>query len=61
MEITKPFKDPLTRQANEGVRIFNRKKSEILNSKTEFSHPRIARITVERKEKNSFKNKLKKT
>ena len=42
MEITKTFKDPLTRQANEGVRIFNRKKSEIVNSKTEFNHPRIA-------------------
>ena len=49
MQITKKFKDPLTRQANEGVRINNRNKIELLNSKTEFNHPPIPRITVERK------------
>ena len=49
MQITKKFKDPLTRQANEGVRINNRNKNELLNSKTEFNHPPIPRITVERK------------
>ena len=48
MEITKRFRDPLTRQANEAVRISSRNKEEILNSKNEFNHPPIARITVER-------------
>ena len=49
MEITKPFRDPLTRQANEGVRIENRAKNELLNSKSEFNHPPTARIVVEKK------------
>ena len=49
MEITNKFKDPLTRQANEAVRISKRKKHELLNSKNEFNHPPIARISVERK------------
>ena len=52
MEITKKFRDPLSRQANEAVRISGRKKNELLNSKTEFNHPPIARISVERKTKN---------
>ena len=56
MEITKKFRDPLTRQANEAVRITSRKKNEILNSKTEFNHPPVARITVEGKN-NKFKKK----
>ena len=51
MEITKPFKDPLTRQANEAVRISSLKKNEILNSKNEFNHPPVARISVERNRK----------
>ena len=55
MEITKSFRDPLTRQANEAVRISSMKKNENLNSKNEFNHPPIARITVERSRK--FKNK----
>ena len=38
MEITKRFRDPLTRQANEAVRISSRDKKEILNSKHEFNH-----------------------
>ena len=54
MEITKRFKDPLTRQANEAVRISSRNKKEVLNSKNEFNHPPIARITVERNK--NFKN-----
>ena len=54
MEITKRFRDPLTRQANEAVRISSRDKKDILNSKNEFNHPPIARITVERKK--NFKN-----
>ena len=49
MEITKKFKDPLSRQADEAVRISNRSTNEILNSKNEFNHPPIARIRVEKK------------
>ena len=49
MEITKTFEDPLTRQANEAVRIKNTEKSALLNSKSEFNHPPIARISVEKK------------
>ena len=50
MKITHNFKDPLTRQANEAVRIDkrNEKKGELLNSKNEFHHPEIARIVVEK-------------
>ena len=47
MKITKKFKDALTRQANEGVRIYGRPKSESLNRKSEFNHPPIARVVVE--------------
>ena len=47
MKISGIFKDPLTRQANEAVRIFSRKISEILNSKSEFNHPSVARVVVE--------------
>ena len=49
MEITGLFKDALTRQANEAVRIKNCGKSEILNSKSQFNHPPITRIVVDRK------------
>ena len=41
MEITKKFRDPLTRQANEAVRISGRNKEELLNSKNEFKHPQL--------------------
>ena len=59
MEITNKFRDPLTRQANEAVRISKRKKHELLNSKTEFNHPPIARISVVRKEKQKFQKQNK--
>ena len=50
MEITQKFKDALTRQANEAVRIYSRPDCELLNSKSEFNHPHpLARIVVERK------------
>ena len=49
MTITKKFKDALTRQANEGVRIYSRPSSESLNRKSEFNHPPVARVIVERK------------
>ena len=54
MELTDTFRDPLTRQANEAVRISSRKKHELLNSKTEFNHSPIARISVVRKQKPKF-------
>ena len=41
MKITKIFKDPLYRQANS--------KGELLNSKSEFNHPHLSRIVVEKK------------
>ena len=66
MEITGLFKDALTRQANEAVRIKNCKKSEILNSKSQFNHPPITRFIVDRKknfkansiQKNQEKNRI---
>ena len=51
MEITGHFKDALTRQANEAVRISNRPSQELLNSKSEFNHPPTARVIVEKKKK----------
>ena len=55
MEITRKFKDPLTRQANEAVRIYSRGKNELLNSKSEFNHPPTARISVDRGNKITHK------
>ena len=52
MKITKTFKDPLTRQANEAVRINNGISGQLLNSKNEFNHPPIARVVIERKKTN---------
>ena len=51
MKITQKFKDPLTRQANEAVRISmrNKNKAELLNSKSEFNHPPLGRIIVEKR------------
>ena len=51
MKITKKFKDPLTRQANEAIRISyrNEKNGELLNSKSEFNHPPISRVIVEKR------------
>ena len=51
MEITKNFRDALTRQANEAVRIYSRPGTELLNSKSEFNHPPLARVVVEKKVK----------
>ena len=53
MEITKKFKDALSRQANEAVRIFSRPDNELLNSKSELNHPPLARVVVEKKNKYS--------
>ena len=53
MEITGKYKDALTRQANEAVRINSRPGQELLNSKSEFNHPPLARVVVEKKNKYS--------
>ena len=52
MEITVFFKDPLTRQADEAVRIHGRKNTELMNSKSEFNHPPIARVVVKKHDYN---------
>ena len=59
MKITRKFQDPLTRQANEAVRISqrNKNKGELLNSKSEFNHPPLGRIIVEKR--NFVKTKAK--
>ena len=54
MELTGKFKDALTRQADEAVRIESRNKEELMNSKSEFNHPPIARVTVEKRRKHGF-------
>ena len=55
MKITGVFKDALTRQADEAVRIHGRKNNELLNSKSEFNHPPVARVVIEKR--GYFKNK----
>ena len=51
LEITGIFRDALSRQADESVRIYKRPESENLNSKSEFNHPPTARVVVESKRK----------
>ena len=47
MKVASHFRDPLTRQVNEGVRI-NRSTAEvILNSKSEWHGPATARLTID--------------
>ena len=47
INIHQKFPDPLTRQAREGVRISHPADSAlILNSKSEFNHPKMARIRI---------------
>ena len=47
IEVNQMFKDPLTRQAREGVRISNPADSaKVLKSKSEFNHPRLARLKI---------------
>ena len=48
MKITNKFKDALTRQANEAVRISSVPEANSLNSKSEFNHPPMARVVVEK-------------
>ena len=49
MKITNKFKDALTRQANEAVQIYGVPDLNSLNSKTEFNHPPINRVTIEKR------------
>ena len=56
MEITGVFSDALSRQADESVRIQARKNTELMNSKSEFNHPPIARVVIEKKSKYGFKS-----
>ena len=49
MEITGVFRDALSRQADEAVRIKSRTNLELMKSKSEFNHPPIARIVVQKK------------
>ena len=60
MEITGVFKDALSRQADEAVRINARKNSELLNSRSEFNHPPVARVVVNRKLNCDYNNQRKK-
>ena len=56
-KIEKVFRDPLTRQCNEGVRIKNAGiSSKIMNSKSEINHPPTNRITIDRGRQNHVKN-----
>ena len=57
MEITSKFKDALTRQSNEAVRISNRQDFQLLNSKSEFNHPPLARVVVQSKDPYRFNKK----
>ena len=58
MEITGTFKDALSRQADEAVRIYARQGQELMNSKSEFNHPPVSRIIVEKNSKTFFPKKV---
>ena len=47
MKVVKTFKDPLTRQVNEAVRIANCSAAIQLNSKTEWHGPATVRLVAE--------------
>jgi hypothetical protein len=51
MELTGTFKDALIRQADEAVRIKSQNKVELMNGKSDFNHPPIAMVTVEKRRK----------
>ena len=48
IKVLRTFIDPLTRLANEGVRIRENKLGESLNSKSEFYQPATVRIQIEK-------------
>ena len=47
--ITSTFRDPLTRQVNEAVRISKLPPSSVLNSKSEINHAPLNRISIKKK------------
>ena len=47
IKILKKFSDQLTRQVDEGLRIYQTNPELILNSKSEANHPKITRISLE--------------
>ena len=49
MKIRGKFKAALARKANEAVRMFRRSSLESLNSKSEFTHPPLVRVVIDRK------------
>ena len=49
IKIISTFKDPLTRQVAESIRI-ERRGAEILNSKSEYSRCNLPRLTIEKEE-----------
>ena len=53
VKITGTFKSALSRQANEAVRIANSNPSSLINCKSEFNHPPINRLKVQRRSKQS--------
>ena len=59
MEITGVFKDALSRQADEAVKINARTNSELFNSRSEFNHPPVAGVVVKRKFKCDYNNQRK--
>ena len=54
MKITGKFKDALTRQTNEAIRIYSVPSPDSLNSKSEFNHPPMASVVVEGKTKSTW-------
>ena len=53
VETTKKFFDALSRQADEGVRIYKNQEN-VINLKSEFNHPPIKRISLEKRNKRGF-------
>ena len=51
VKITGTFKNALSRQADEAVRIANLNPSSLINCKSEFNHPPINRVKVHRRSK----------
>jgi len=56
VKILAAFKDPLSRQAEEGVRIYSANPKKIMNTKTEFHHPSLKRISLIRSNRHCHPN-----
>ena len=55
VETTKKFFDALSRQADEGVRIY-KDQENVINLKSEFNHPPIKIISFEKRNMRGFKS-----